>query len=148
MSLTSYRAAPPRGNGLSAVTVERERRDAGLAATYSSAPWGAVPSALRVFTAEFGMGSGVLPLAMTTRPSKDQGPGIRDQGSEEKGCLHAGLVAACDGFFIRRPSSDVRRLNTIKPIERLVPVGTCIAALAPPAYRRDGLSRLLGETWF
>src|SRR5690606_37901892 len=29
---------------------------AGLAATYSSAPLGAVPSALRVFTAEFGMG--------------------------------------------------------------------------------------------
>ena len=42
----------------------------GLAATYSSAPWDAVPSALRVFTAEFGMGSGVLPLAMATRPSK------------------------------------------------------------------------------
>ena len=27
--------------------------------------------ALRVFTAEFGMGSGVLPLAMTTRSSKN-----------------------------------------------------------------------------
>ena len=43
--------------------------NAGLAATYSSAPWGAVPSALRVFTAEFGMGSGVWPLAMATRPA-------------------------------------------------------------------------------
>ena len=41
----------------------------GLAATSSSAPWGAVPSALRVFTAEFGMGSGVWPLAMATRPA-------------------------------------------------------------------------------
>ena len=41
---------------------------AGLAATYSSASIDAVPSALRVFTAEFGMGSGVLPLAMATRP--------------------------------------------------------------------------------
>src|SRR5437667_7149030 len=42
---------------------------AGLAATYSSAPSDAVPSAQRVFTAEFGMGSGVLPLAMATRPA-------------------------------------------------------------------------------
>ena len=60
-------------------TGERERvGNAGLAATYSSAPWGAVPSALRVFTAEFGMGSGVWPLAMATRPAKrpaDDGPG-------------------------------------------------------------------------
>ena len=30
----------------------------------------AVPWALRVFTAEFGMGSGVWPLAMATRPGK------------------------------------------------------------------------------
>ena len=29
----------------------------------------AVPWALRVFTAEFGMGSGVWPLAMATRPA-------------------------------------------------------------------------------
>ena len=42
----------------------------GLAATYSPAPWGAVPSALGVFTAEFGMGSGVLPPAMATRPGE------------------------------------------------------------------------------
>ena len=42
----------------------------GLAATYSSASGDAVPLALRVFTAEFGMGSGVVPLAMATRPSK------------------------------------------------------------------------------
>ena len=33
----------------------------GLAATYSSTPWGAVPLALRGFTVEFGMGSGVSP---------------------------------------------------------------------------------------
>lgn len=43
---------------------------AGLAATYSSAAGAAVPWALRVFTAEFGMGSGVWPLAMATRPAK------------------------------------------------------------------------------
>ena len=42
----------------------------GLAATYSSAAWAAVPWAQRVFTAEFGMGSGVWPLAMATRPGK------------------------------------------------------------------------------
>jgi hypothetical protein len=43
---------------------------AGLAATYSSAPWDAVPLALGVFTAEFGMGSGALPPAMATRPGE------------------------------------------------------------------------------
>ncbi len=43
-----------------------------LAATYSPASCGAVPSALRVFTAEFGMGSGVLPLARATRSSKQR----------------------------------------------------------------------------
>ena len=42
----------------------------------------------------------------------------------------------------------LRDREGIKPIERLVPVGTGVAAVAPPAYRRDGLSRLLGETWF
>src|SRR5579883_224182 len=95
MSLTSYRAAPPRGIGgrrteargrkracpPSSVVrplVWRGLRLAGLAcclcpgdlaATYSPASWDAVPLALRVFTAEFGMGSGVCPLAMTTRSS-------------------------------------------------------------------------------
>jgi hypothetical protein len=42
----------------------------GLAATYSPASWDAVPLAQRVFTAEFGMGSGVLPLAVATKPPK------------------------------------------------------------------------------
>jgi hypothetical protein len=41
-----------------------------LAATYSPASWDAVPLALRDFTAEFGMGSGVGPLAVTTRSSR------------------------------------------------------------------------------
>src|SRR5437667_11317851 len=58
---------------------------AGLAATYSSAPSDAVPSAQRVFTAEFGMGSGVLPLAMATRPAgapcQNQRSEVRDQRS-------------------------------------------------------------------
>ncbi len=42
----------------------------GLAATYSPTCDHAVPSALRVFTAEFGMGSGGSPLALATRPSE------------------------------------------------------------------------------
>ena len=44
-----------------------------LAATYSPTSWDAVPLAQRVFTAEFGKGSGVEPLAMTTRLSKPTG---------------------------------------------------------------------------
>ena len=55
MSLTSYRAAPPRvGVYLSMGALED------LAATYSPASWDAVPWALGVFTAEFGMGSGAV----------------------------------------------------------------------------------------
>jgi hypothetical protein len=52
--------------------------------------------ALRVFTAEFGMGSGVFTLAMTTRPRKDQsqGSGIGEE------IFHAGFAAACDRFTV------------------------------------------------
>ena len=54
MSLTSYRAAPPR--------VQRKTDGLeDLAATYSPTSWDAVPWALGVFTAEFGMGSGAGP---------------------------------------------------------------------------------------
>src|SRR5438046_6288895 len=73
MSLTSYRAAPPRDNRSDYLSVASGREGeglAGLAASYSSAAGAAVPSAQRVFTAEFGMGSGVWPLAMATRPAK------------------------------------------------------------------------------
>src|SRR6185312_3356074 len=55
MSLTSYRAAPPRVGGC-VVCVVPGLED--LAATYSPASWDAVPWALGFFTAEFGMGSG------------------------------------------------------------------------------------------
>jgi hypothetical protein len=58
MSLTSYRAAPPRVGvfrGLIRAVLDRFED---LAATYSPASWDAVPWALGVFTAEFGMGSG------------------------------------------------------------------------------------------
>src|SRR5690606_40784091 len=55
MSLTSYRAALPRGSLL------REFRFfPGLAVTYSPTSFDAVPLARRHLTAEFGMGSGVL----------------------------------------------------------------------------------------
>ena len=66
MSLTSYRAAPPRAGGL-----ELEGREGLRAWRRPTLPHllGAVPSARRVFTAEFGMGSGVWPLAMATRPA-------------------------------------------------------------------------------
>ncbi len=48
-----------------------------LAATDSPASWDAVPWALGVFTAEFGMGSGVWLPAMATRSSSK----VSDQGS-------------------------------------------------------------------
>jgi hypothetical protein len=57
MSLTSYRAAPPRDRVFD--RSESGVRFTGLAVTYSPASWDAVPSARRRLTAEFGMGSGV-----------------------------------------------------------------------------------------
>src|SRR5215213_10376163 len=70
MSLTSYRAAPPRAGG-----------GAGewgwlvdLAATYSPTSWDAVPWALRGFTAEFGMGSGGAPALSATRSTNHPTP--------------------------------------------------------------------------
>jgi hypothetical protein len=59
MSLTSYRAAPPRG-GLGSLRRDTRCFLSGLAVTYSPTSWDAVPSARRHLTAEFGMGSGVL----------------------------------------------------------------------------------------
>jgi hypothetical protein len=99
------------------------------------------------------MGSGVLPLAMTTRPAKDQRTDVGDQGSGEKISVSSSGACRC----VRRVSTTacaiarddcLRNRAEIKPIERLVPVGPDVTVLTPPAYRRDGLSRLLGETWF
>ena len=96
MSLTSYRAAPPRGGGRGPprrAASWRQARPLGRGAPRiggararsiggragAGRAWrrpalprlrDAVPSALRVFTAEFGMGSGVWPLAVTTRLSR------------------------------------------------------------------------------
>jgi hypothetical protein len=122
MSLTSYRAAPPRVVQVSGVRYqapggEREclscflAPDAwslsseDLAATYSPASWDAVPSALRVFTAEFGMGSGVWPLAMTTRSSEDRkGQKARNQKRvrrEHESCSRPNLLAFWpSGFWL------------------------------------------------
>jgi hypothetical protein len=58
-----------------------------LAATYSPASWDAVPWALGVFTAEFGMGSGAGP------PPKPPGRPIHPDGS---GCV---LVRDCWGML-------------------------------------------------
>src|ERR1700723_777005 len=54
MSLTSYRAAPPRANSKTDGLED-------LAATYSPTPGDAVPWALGFFTAGFGRGSGAGP---------------------------------------------------------------------------------------
>ena len=64
MSLTSYRAAPPRVGGVGGGGGQED-----LAAADSPATWVAVPWALGVFTAEFGMGSGGSPPAKATRSS-------------------------------------------------------------------------------
>ena len=53
-----------------------------LAATCSSTSSDAVPSALRAFTAEFGMGSGVEPLAVATRLSRS--PADNDRGPQDR----------------------------------------------------------------
>jgi hypothetical protein len=58
------RQAAPKAN------VKRDLGSAGPAATYSPAPWDAVPSALRRLTAEFEMGSGSGRLAPATGPAK------------------------------------------------------------------------------
>ena len=57
MSLTSYRAAPPRVGDVVVGVCVGGLDD--LAATDFPAPWGAVSWALGFFTSEFGMGSGV-----------------------------------------------------------------------------------------
>ena len=88
-------------------------------------------------------GIGCWPLAIATRPCRDQrtddGGRIDHLSSVVRPlscdieCLHA-WSRACR---CKRREFAIKRL-----IERLVPVSTRVATLAPPAYRRDGLSRL------
>ncbi len=107
MSLTSYRAAPPRGGDRSREPV----RSTGLAVTYSPASWDAVPSARRRLTAEFGMGSGV---SLALEPPNPWNARTRP------------LSKPTDGFD-RLPVSPPRagpvflRIG-VKPVGRLVPV--------------------------
>ena len=72
----------PGSPGLRArIAVSGGGRDS-LAATCSSTSSDAVPSALRAFTAEFGMGSGVEPLAVATRLSRP--PADNDRGPQDR----------------------------------------------------------------
>ncbi len=93
-------------------------------------------------------GIGCWPLAIATRPCRDQKPeGQKPEArSQKETVLASGLLTS---WFLRcvftrswacrckRARSRIKR-----SIERLVPVSTGVAAFAPPAYRRDGLSRL------
>jgi hypothetical protein len=148
MSLTSYRAAPPRDNQFASRAdngregVERELGGlAGLAATDSSASVEAVPWALRVFTAEFGMGSGVWPLAMATRPAKL--PGCEGACEVRSVWSRVGLGAA-RGRWCGAGSTRVG----IKPIERLVPVSCGDCSLSTSGLSTWWSTTALGETWF
>jgi hypothetical protein len=74
---------------LSSVPWRRRRgRPVDLAATYSPTPRGVVPSALRGFTAEFGMGSGgppaLWPPGRRDARSRGQGTGDRGQGTGDR----------------------------------------------------------------
>ena len=113
-----------------------KREGRGLAATCSSAAVAAVPSARRVFTAEFGMGSGVFALAMATRPPPDNrpqaGPWLEQGAGVAGGVCHAaeevsggaarGLAAARG----RPPGGPAVAGGSgvwhQAPVERLVPV--------------------------
>ena len=97
MSLTSYRAAPPRGRvgsfresrELSGGDLRGGARFTGLAVTYSPASWDAVPSARRRLTAEFGMESGVslalCPPNLQNAPVRWCRPGARGRGAVARG---------------------------------------------------------------
>src|SRR5215469_7767814 len=98
--------------------MKREEGIAGLAATYSSAAGAAVPLARRVFMAEFGMGSGVWPLAMATRLVLAKAGAGKRVSCDGQGSVGArpppekGLVAA----------RGRHRISIKRSIERLVPV--------------------------
>ncbi len=65
---------------------------------------GAVPLALGVFTAEFGMGSGALPPAMATRPGE---PAAGDR-ERVTGVWRPGLAAGCGRPPALRPGGGMR----------------------------------------
>ena len=140
MSLTSYRAAPPRakvvglwrrfgflsGPGGGGRGVKRAWRCpvrfSGLAVTYSPTSWDAVPSARRRLTAEFGMGSGVsLALVPPNLQSARGGvPPAHTRLSFFVTDFGSMTSARGRGAFL---GERVRLLpDRIKPVGRLVPV--------------------------
>jgi hypothetical protein len=100
-------------------------------------------------------GIGCWPLAIATRPCRDQRRRCRPSalgflpragGRRPRAFLGVssrvgvGLVAASERVHATIAVAIARAIK--RSIERLVPVSTRVATLAPPAYRRDGLSRL------
>src|SRR3954471_22779316 len=162
MSLTSYRAAPPRvGLGSFFGVCFGGLED--LAAADFSAAWAAVSWALEVFTVEFGMGSGVVPPPKP--PGRPNHGSVAASGSASgQECVVCGrcskLVSGAWGPLgpdwmsavqgLRRSSDDWRRTAGagIEPFGRLGPVRCGVAACIRPAYRRAGLARPSGRPGF
>jgi hypothetical protein len=161
MSLTSYRAAPPRG-GFGAGTAEagsRLQRFEGVMRRMwrigflgldlvPARPGGdRLSRALRRstigaegFHGRVRDGIGCWPLAIATRPCRDQG--VRNQGIQDYGSWRLVPERSVFTHGVGLVAASERALAVKRSIERLVPVSTRVATLAPPAYRRDGLSRL------
>lgn len=95
---------------------------------------GAVPSARAGLTALFGMGRGGAPPLWPPGRAGDARARVDDDGR------HRGRGAALSG---RGGGSAPRRRG--KPLGPLVPVGSGLAAAAPPAYPRGRLPRPSGE---
>jgi hypothetical protein len=141
MSLTSYRAAPPRGG---------EREGLGLAGPGGDLLFrGLSRSTIGAEGFHGRVRDGIGCLAPRHDHQAEQGPGgavsARAGSSQREGRVSSSGACRC----VRRALADGGcRREGIKPIERLVPVGARVAALARPAYRRDGLSRLSARPGF
>jgi hypothetical protein len=131
MSLTSYRAAPPRVGVVVVCGVFcwcvclGGRGD--LAATDFPASWDAVSWALGVFTAEFGMGSGAgsPPWPPGHRAHPRRSPSCREWGLRRVGLVLVTFATCCVCGVIWRVagcSRAWRGLMLIEPIGRLGPV--------------------------
>src|SRR6188472_1435756 len=118
MSLTSYRAAPPRGDVFLSCRELFFVGLSGLAATYSPASWDAVPSARRCLTAEFGMGSGVS-LALGPPNLESPRPAA---AFAAPGGIHETVFRSTHWVFDFLPGRVCRLPDRMKPIGRLVPV--------------------------
>ncbi len=105
-------------------------------------------------------GIGCWPLAKATRPCGDQGTEVRRPEARRSLFLVSGFYfwflasSVFTGVGLVAASERVRddrlrdRAGIKRLIERLVPVSARIAPLAPPAYRRGGLPRLLARPGF